>query len=102
MLPELTPALCAAVTGRSDARALLEDLSRRNLFLVQVDETGTAFRYHALFSDFLSEQLHRESPEQIVELHRRAGDAQRTTAPARHRALPHRSSVGGRRAKLKS
>jgi LuxR family maltose regulon positive regulatory protein len=87
ILPELTPALCTAITGRSDAGALLEDLSRRNLFLVQVDETGTTFRYHALFSDFLCEQLHRESPEQIVELQRRAGDAQRTTAPAR--AIAH-------------
>lgn len=87
ILPELTPALCAAVIGRGDAGALLEDLSHRNLFLVQVDERGTTFRYHALFSDFLCEQLRRESPEQIVELQRRAGDAQRTTAPAR--AIAH-------------
>ena len=85
ILPELTPTLCAAVTGRTDAQTFLEDLARRNLFLTQVDERGTAFRYHALFADFLSDQLRREMPERITELHQRAGDAERHTA----RAIAH-------------
>jgi LuxR family maltose regulon positive regulatory protein len=34
ILAELTPARCQAVTGRSDAGAILEDLYRRNLFLI--------------------------------------------------------------------
>ena len=85
ILPELTPTLCAAVTGRNDAQAFLEDLARRNLFLTQVDERGTAFRYHALFAEFLQAQLKREMSERIAELHRRAGDAQRNTT----RAIAH-------------
>ena len=36
ILPELTPSLCQVVTGRRDAGTLLEDLYRRNLFLVEV------------------------------------------------------------------
>jgi LuxR family maltose regulon positive regulatory protein len=82
ILPELTPTLCAAVTGRADAQQVLDDLYRRNLFLTQVDERGAAFRYHALFAEFLQVQLKREMPQRIAELHRRAGDVQRNTAHA--------------------
>ncbi len=87
ILPELTPSLCQAITGRDDAESVLEKLYRRNLFLVQVDETGKAFRYHALFANFLCEQLRRESPERIAELQRSAGDAQKNGA--RRRAIAH-------------
>jgi LuxR family transcriptional regulator, maltose regulon positive regulatory protein len=37
VLPNLTPSLCQAVTGRADAEALLDALYRRNLFLVALD-----------------------------------------------------------------
>jgi LuxR family maltose regulon positive regulatory protein len=90
ILPELTPALCQAVTGRSDAGTLLEDLYRRNLFLVEVPtlgpETGGAvstFRYHALFAEFLRGQLAQEVPGRAAELHRRAAEAYALKAPAR-------------------
>jgi LuxR family maltose regulon positive regulatory protein len=85
ILPELTPTLCAAVTVHTDAQTFLEDLARRNLFLTQVDERGTAFRYHTLFAEFLQAQLKRAMPQRITELHRRAGDVQRNTV----RAIPH-------------
>jgi LuxR family transcriptional regulator, maltose regulon positive regulatory protein len=38
VLPNLTPTLCQAVTGRADAEALLDALYRRNLFLVALDD----------------------------------------------------------------
>ena len=38
ILPELTPAACLAVTGRSDSAAILDELYRRNLFLVALDD----------------------------------------------------------------
>jgi LuxR family maltose regulon positive regulatory protein len=94
ILPELTPALCQAVTGRSDAGRFLEDLYRRNLFLVEVPmpqpepgDTGVAFRYHALFAEFLRGQLATEMPGRSVELNRRAAHALAPTAPAR--AIAH-------------
>lgn len=91
ILPELTPSLCNALTGRNDAQTVLEDLYRRNLFLTRSEEAGRAFRYHALFAEFLREQLKREAPDRIVELHRRAAEAQKTTAPAR--AIAHYLAV---------
>ncbi len=94
ILPELTPGLCQALTGRGDAGALLEDLYRRSLFLVEVPtsqlEAGSveaAFRYHALFAEFLRGRLAKEMPGRAVELHRRAARAYASTAPAR--AITH-------------
>lgn len=55
-------------------RAMLDELVTRNLFLVPLDNTGTWYRYHDLFRDFLHAQLHRrEGPALLKELHRRAG-----------------------------
>jgi len=81
-LPEMTPLLCKAVTGRADASALLEKLYHRNLFLIQVSpgqsqvdvepqltpleqsqsakpdaQSGTRYRYHELFKEFLLQKL---------------------------------------------
>jgi LuxR family maltose regulon positive regulatory protein len=101
ILPELTPALCKAVTGWSDAPIMLEDLYAQNLFLLSVSEerryhlgkpkrlkngyhsrrpapTGghpTTYRYHDLFADFLRHRLKLELPEQVSELHRQAAEA---------------------------
>jgi LuxR family maltose regulon positive regulatory protein len=76
ILPELTPAACGAVTGRSDATSVLEALDRRGLFVVALDESRTTFRYHALFAEFLRQRLEREIPERVADLHRRAAEAQ--------------------------
>jgi len=87
ILPEITPSLCAAVTGRSDAQAVLDELYRRNLFLIQAGGTDRTYRYHALFAEFLREQLQQDMPARIPELHQRAAEAQKSTAPAR--AITH-------------
>jgi LuxR family maltose regulon positive regulatory protein len=90
ILPELTPSLCEAVTGRSDAQTVLEDLYRRNLFLVEMSTfqpegggAGSAFRYHALFAEFLRGRLALEMPGHAAELHRRAANAYGGIAPSR-------------------
>ncbi len=80
ILPELTPALCVAVTDRADAGAILEDLYRRNLFLSLqspvISPQPPVYRYHALFAEFLRQQLAQEMPERVCELHRRAAQTQ--------------------------
>jgi LuxR family maltose regulon positive regulatory protein len=101
ILPELNTTLCRAVTGRTDAEAMLEELYRRNLFVAatSAEEQGSrgageisplpprslaplrTYRYHHLFAEFLQKQLNQEMPEKIAELHRRAAEAER--APAR-------------------
>jgi LuxR family maltose regulon positive regulatory protein len=84
ILSELTPELCQAVTGQADAPHILEEVYRRNLFIVAVDDVALAssptYRYQALFVEFLRRQLAQEQPDQLGELHRRAAEAH--TIPA--------------------
>ena len=76
VLPELNPALCQAVTGRSDAHGVLEDLYRRNLFLTALDETVPVLRFHDLFAEFLQSRLDRLHPGLADKLHARAAEAE--------------------------
>jgi transcriptional regulator with XRE-family HTH domain len=90
VLPELTPHACAALTGRSDAAAILERLYERNLFLVEVapdagdpgePATGAGggsavYRYHDLFRGVLLQRLRSEAAAWFQLLHRRAAAAE--------------------------
>ncbi len=73
ILDRLTGDLCDAVTGRRNSAALLERLFTANLFLISEDDEARWYRYHRLFAGLLQSQLRRRSPEQMAELHRRAG-----------------------------
>jgi LuxR family maltose regulon positive regulatory protein len=72
ILARLTGPLCAAVAGRDDARAILEQLERSNLFLVALDDRRTWYRYHHLFGDVLRARLVHDHADLVPELHRRA------------------------------
>ena len=52
---EFDAKLAAALSGRGDARAVMEDLSRSNSFLSRLH--GDVYRYHHLFQEFLRKQL---------------------------------------------
>jgi LuxR family maltose regulon positive regulatory protein len=72
VLDRMCGPLCDAVldtTGSSDALAALEE---SNLLLVPLDRRRQWYRYHHLFQELLTGELHRREPEIIPELHRRA------------------------------
>jgi LuxR family maltose regulon positive regulatory protein len=54
------------------AAGLLAYVERSNLFLIPLDAAGTWFRFHALFSDFLRQQMQQRHPEQLPGLYRAA------------------------------
>lgn len=74
LVSRLTAPLCDAMTGQHDAKAVLEQLDRSNLFVVPLDDRRTWYRYHHLFGDVLRARLIDERPERVAELHRRASD----------------------------
>lgn len=90
VLPELSPALCQAVTGRVDATAVLDSLYARQLFLTALDEVVPVLRFHDLFRDFLRAELERREPGLARELHARAAAAE----PSAERAVPHWLAAG--------
>jgi LuxR family maltose regulon positive regulatory protein len=97
ILHTLTPERCTAVTGLPQAAAILEDLYRRNVFILAVAGEGgdgisslRTYRYHALFADFLRHRLIRERPDLVPELHRRAARSARIPG----RAIDHFAEAG--------
>ncbi len=93
VLAELTPTGCRAVTGREDAAEVLDGLYRHNLAIAAISagaEAEPVYRYHALFTRLLTQQLEREMPGEIPLLHARAAGAQR--APGR--AINHYLAAG--------
>jgi LuxR family transcriptional regulator, maltose regulon positive regulatory protein len=72
ILRRFSAPLCNAVTGRTDATALIADIERSNLFLVPLDNRREWYRYHHLFGQLLEHELAATEPEFLPELHRRA------------------------------
>ncbi len=73
----MTGPLCDAVTGGKDSggagATVLDQLRRRNLFIVPLDDEGQWFRYHHLFRQVLRQELARRIPQdEIAGLLRRA------------------------------
>ena len=66
----LTADVCAAVTQRQDAAALLHGIDAAHLFLVALDDERTSFRYHHLVRNVLRAELRARdrAREQVLQL----------------------------------
>jgi len=76
VLPELTAARCAAVSGDPRAAEWLAEIERRGLFVSVVEGPEPALTLHDLFRDCLQERLQRDRPELLTELLHRAADTE--------------------------
>ena len=72
VLAHFSPALCDAITTRSDSAVMIQALEQANLFIVAIDEQRSQFRYHRLFADFLRHTLARHHPDWAVQSNRAA------------------------------
>ena len=93
ILGRLNSSLADAVTGTTDAAAMLDALDRSNLFLIPLDDTRQWYRYHHLFADMLRARLVHEQPQLVAELHARASrwfEGQGLTAEAIGHAIDAR------------
>ena len=84
ILGRMSGDLCDAVTGVGGGRATLEELDRRNLFVVPLDDHRQWYRYHHLFADVLHARLLDERPQEV-----------RAAAPARQHLVRRARSTGG-------
>ena len=82
----LTADVCAAVTGRQDAAALLRGINAAHLFLVALDDDGTSFRYHRLVRQVLRAELRARDRAREQKLQLRAAEWFEATGDARHAA----------------
>ena len=72
VLERLSGPLCDAVLEQQHSAAMLNTLSRTNLFLVPLDDEGGWYRFHHLFAQLLRVELERREPGLAPALHRRA------------------------------
>ncbi len=49
--------LCCALTGEAEAQTVIEYLEKANLFIIPLDDERVWYRYHHLFSDYLTTLL---------------------------------------------
>ena len=64
--------LSDSVLGRNDSAAMIAEIERSNLFLVNLDGRRRWYRYHSLFAELLGFELERSDPSASPQLHRRA------------------------------
>jgi LuxR family maltose regulon positive regulatory protein len=74
ILDRLSAELCEAVTGRTDAREVLSQVDRQNLFVSPLDEDHRWFRLHHLFAELLSARLRDDHAQELPALHRKASE----------------------------
>jgi LuxR family maltose regulon positive regulatory protein len=74
VLERLRSDLCAHVTGRDDAGALLRRVESENLFVVPLDNEREWFRYHHLFAQLLRRELRVTRPDLERSGHVRAAE----------------------------
>ena len=76
ILNQFTPSLAGHIISsknETDIRKLIDDLIRRNLFVINLDEKERWYRYHHLFQALLQKELLKRFPQEtIAGLHKRA------------------------------
>jgi LuxR family transcriptional regulator, maltose regulon positive regulatory protein len=72
VLETMTGPRCDALLGTSGSAKMLAALERSNHFVVPLDRTGDAYRYHHLFRQLLRNELDRAEPQAAEALNSRA------------------------------
>ncbi|MRH43657.1 transcriptional regulator [Aquibacillus halophilus] len=72
ILDELSPEMCDAVLEVNGSESILSNLSEQSVFVQEID--GRNYRYHALFKEFLQNQLRLKHGDEYQKLNRRAAN----------------------------
>jgi LuxR family maltose regulon positive regulatory protein len=93
ILDRLNGDVANAVTGRSDGWLMLEQLHERNLFLEPQEGERSWFRFHAVFLEYLRDQLKKHHADTLADMHERAARWFESRGHIR-RALSHAQVAG--------
>ena len=80
ILSRMCASLCNSLVSINSAGAqldgqnVLENLQKKNLFIIPLDEGRRWFRYHHLFADALNRRLEYQYPELLPQLYQRASE----------------------------
>ena len=72
ILGRLTAPLCDAVADTDASQAMLDEIEKRQLLLIPLDEQHRWYRYHPLVAQYLNSRLRAERATEIHTLHHRA------------------------------
>ncbi|MEM7127281.1 MAG: LuxR C-terminal-related transcriptional regulator [Chloroflexota bacterium] len=73
VLNRICAELCNALLQRSDSQLILEELERRNLFVIPLDSERRWYRYHRLFGDLLEQMVEQQQGrDAVLRLHEQA------------------------------
>ena len=76
VLPALTDARCAAVSGDPHAADRLDEIERRGLFVTALDAQQRTLVLHDLLREALDERLRKRFPNELPQLLRRAAEGE--------------------------
>jgi LuxR family maltose regulon positive regulatory protein len=93
---EVTPALAAALSGRTDAGAIIAALERDNALMLAVGPDRQWYRMHPLLRTYLLADLVRQYPGDVGELHETAA-AWFAAKEQPAKAFDHVTRTGGQR-----
>ncbi|MGD9661419.1 MAG: LuxR C-terminal-related transcriptional regulator [Porticoccaceae bacterium] len=71
LLEILTPPLCDRLIPNINSEKMLASLAASSLFLIPLNDNQGSYRYHRLFSSFLYNQLGKQYPHELPQLHRK-------------------------------
>jgi len=72
VLRQLSADLCLHMTEGDYTRDMLDELERKNLFVIPLDSKSQWYRYHPLFAQMLQRRLQSTGSPSIPDLHKRA------------------------------
>lgn len=72
ILDRFNAGLADAVTGGSNAAAMIDHIEQSNLFLIALDRDRGWYRYHHLFSELLHSLLEKQQAAEVAAMHVRA------------------------------
>jgi LuxR family maltose regulon positive regulatory protein len=72
ILSKFNISLCNTINGKTNAKELINELEKKNLFLIPLDSKKQWYRYNNLFKDLLFNYLKQDFSAEIPSLHKSA------------------------------